>query len=90
LGARWSLDMTQAARFYLGAAWEREYDGKAKASAHGYRLPTPGLAGNTGFAEAGFTLNPTSAKPLTLDVGLQGYTGKREGVTGSLRMNYAF
>jgi hypothetical protein len=82
LGVKWSQNVTQVAHFYLGAAWEHEYDGKARASIHGYRLATPGLTGDTGFAEAGFTLNPANTKPLTLEVGLQGYTGKREGVTG--------
>jgi hypothetical protein len=90
LGARWSHSVSQNGQLYLGAAWEREYDGKAKASVHGYRLATPDLKGNTGILEAGFTLNPTATSPLVLDVGLQGYTGKREGVTGSFRVNYRF
>ncbi|MDR1647586.1 MAG: hypothetical protein LBR88_06080, partial [Zoogloeaceae bacterium] len=63
---------------------------KAKASLHGYRLDTPKLKGDTEMLEAGFTLNPTAEKPLTLDFGVQGYTGKREGVTGNFRVNYRF
>ncbi|MDR1648068.1 MAG: autotransporter outer membrane beta-barrel domain-containing protein, partial [Zoogloeaceae bacterium] len=90
LGARWSQRVSQNGNLYLGAAWEREYDGKAKASIHGYRLDTPKLKGNTGMLEAGFTLNPTAEKPLTLEFGVQGYTGRREGITGSFRVNYRF
>jgi hypothetical protein len=58
---------------------EHEFDGKAKASLHGCRLDTPELRGDTGMLEAGFTLNPTAKAPLTLDVGVQGNAGKREG-----------
>ncbi|MDR1646436.1 MAG: autotransporter outer membrane beta-barrel domain-containing protein, partial [Zoogloeaceae bacterium] len=90
LGARWNQNIATSANLYLGAAWEHEYDGKAKASIHGHRLDTPELKGDTGMLEAGFTLNPTAAKPLTLDIGIQGYAGKREGVTGSVRANYRF
>jgi hypothetical protein len=78
-------------KLYLGAAWEHEYDGKAKASILGARLPAPGLQGDTGIVEAGFTLTPSARnQALTLDVGVQGYAGKREGVTGSMRVNYRF
>jgi hypothetical protein len=28
--------------------------------------------------------------PLALDVGVQGYTGQREGAAGSLRLSYRF
>ncbi|MDR0672799.1 MAG: autotransporter domain-containing protein [Zoogloeaceae bacterium] len=90
LGARWNRTVTSNGNLYLGAAWEHEYNGKAKASVYGHPLETPELAGDTGMLEAGFTLNPLTAKPLTLEIGLQGYTGKREGVTGSLRANYRF
>ncbi|GHU19659.1 hypothetical protein FACS189475_07250 [Betaproteobacteria bacterium] len=41
--------------------------------------------------ELGVTLNPTATNPAwTLDFGVQGYTGKREGVTGSLKARYNF
>jgi outer membrane autotransporter protein len=90
LGARWSHRLNQNGQAYLGAAWEREYDGKARASIHGYSLRTPDLKGNTGLVEAGFAFTPSANQPLTLDIGVQGYAGKREGVTGSFRLNYRF
>ncbi|MDR1646794.1 MAG: autotransporter domain-containing protein [Zoogloeaceae bacterium] len=90
LGARWNQRVSENGNLYLGAAWEHEYDGKAKASLHGYRLDTPKLKGDTEMLEAGFTLNPTAEKALTLELGIQGYTGRREGMTGSFRVNYRF
>jgi hypothetical protein len=42
-------------------------------------------------AFAGMTGKIASAKQgWTLDLGVQGYTGKREGVTGSMRARYSF
>jgi hypothetical protein len=90
LGARWNHAVSQSGNAYLGAAWEHEFDGKARASIFGARIATPDLKGDTGVVEAGFTLTPGARQPLTLDVGVQGYTGKREGVTGSLKVNYRF
>ncbi|MDR0736926.1 MAG: autotransporter outer membrane beta-barrel domain-containing protein [Zoogloeaceae bacterium] len=90
LGARLDWTLNERINPYVGLAWEHEYDGKAKASVYGYSLPTPKLQGDTGIVEAGFTVNPTALKALTLDAGIQGYAGKREGVTGSIRANYRF
>jgi autotransporter-associated beta strand protein len=93
LGARWSHAISQNGQAYLGAAWEHEFDGKARATlrvGQGYRLATPDLEGDTGIIEAGFALAPNANQPLTLDIGLQGYAGQREGVTGSVKVNYRF
>jgi hypothetical protein len=35
-------------------------------------------------------MKPSPSLPLTIDLGVQGYTGKRDGVTGSFRLNYRF
>ncbi|MDR1889940.1 MAG: hypothetical protein LBQ81_11280, partial [Zoogloeaceae bacterium] len=90
LGARWNYAVSRTAQTWLGAAWEHEYAGKAKASIYGHQLDTPKLKGDTGLLEVGVTLSPTQNQPLSLDFGLQGYVGKREGVTGGVRVRYAF
>jgi autotransporter-associated beta strand protein len=90
LGAKWNYRLNPQANVYLGAAWEHEYGGKADASIYGHKLDAPRLKGNTGLAEIGLTLNPTSVQPLTLDIGVQGYGGKREGATVSFRAKYSF
>jgi autotransporter-associated beta strand protein len=90
LGARWNKSIGETGNAYVGAAWEHEYDGKSKASIHDQRIAAPELKGDTGLAEAGITLTPSATVPLTLDIGIQGYTGKREGVTGSFKANYRF
>ena len=46
--------------------------------------------GNTGIGELGISLTPSADLPLTIDLGVQGYTGKHEGVTGSLMVKWEF
>ena len=36
------------------------------------------------------SLKPSKDLPLSFDLGVQGYVGKREGVTGSLQIRYEF
>jgi hypothetical protein len=42
------------------------------------------------MGELGLTLKPSPTRPLSFDLGVQGYTGRREGVTGSVRMKWEF
>ncbi|MDR1350064.1 MAG: autotransporter-associated beta strand repeat-containing protein [Zoogloeaceae bacterium] len=90
IGARYGKNLNANTRLYAGLAGEQEFDGKAKAKTHGYAIKAPDLKGFTTIGEFGLTLTPAQNKALTLDVGLQGYAGKREGVTGTARVNYAF
>lgn len=75
---------------YIGAAWEHEFDGKARATTNGFDIDAPNLHGNTGIGELGLSLTPSADLPLTIDLGVQGYTGKHEGVTGSLMVKWEF
>jgi outer membrane autotransporter protein len=90
IGARYSKNLNTSTRLYAGLAGEQEFDGEAKAKTHGYAIKSPDLKGFTTIGELGLTLTPARNKALTLNVGLQGYAGKREGVTGTARVNYAF
>jgi hypothetical protein len=38
----------------------------------------------------GLPLNPSQSLPLSFDLGVQGYTGKRQGVAGSLQVKWEF
>ena len=88
LGARFNHAFTQSANAYVGAAWDREFDGRLKATANGYAIESSTLKGNSGMLEVGVTTHPAEA--TSVDFGVQGYRGNREGVTGSLRINYRF
>ncbi|MDR2861427.1 MAG: hypothetical protein LBV07_02610, partial [Syntrophobacterales bacterium] len=60
------------------------------ATTYGYAIDAPSLRGGTGIGELGLTLKPSKDLPLSFDLGVQGYVGKREGVTGSLQTRYEF
>ena len=89
-GGRVASPLNEHVIAYAGAAWEREFDGRAKGTISGYAIPPASLKGNTGIGELGLALTPSLELPLFIDLGMQGYTGKREGVTGSLKVRFEF
>jgi len=93
LGGRYEW-MLENVTPYVGLAYEHEFDGKAKAKitifGYDYKVDTPDLKGGTGIAEIGFIMRPSRNHPFTINLGIQGYVGKQQGVTGSLRMKYEF
>ena len=92
LGTRFAYGVNEYVSPYAGVAFEREFAGKARATTWGYAIDAPSLRGNTGVGELGLTVtpNPGSRVPVTIDIGAQGYVGKRQGVTGALRVGLAF
>jgi outer membrane autotransporter protein len=90
LGGRFAYAINDYVAPYIGAAWEYEMDGRARASTYGYNIDTPTLFGSTGIGELGMSLKPSKDLPLSFDLGVQGYVGKREGVTGSLQVRFEF
>jgi autotransporter-associated beta strand protein len=91
-GAKLRYDFTPQTAGYAGVAYDHEFDGKAKArlTDFGGELPVPKMTGGTGVVELGFLITPTASTPVSVDFGIQGHAGKREGLTGNLRLNYYF
>jgi autotransporter-associated beta strand protein len=90
-GARFSYKVNDSLAPYIGAAYEHEFDGRVRASTNGFSLPVPSLDGDTGVWEFGIAATPAESLPtLTVNAGVQGYTGKREGLTGSLQFKLEF
>uniref|UniRef100_UPI00333FEF0B autotransporter outer membrane beta-barrel domain-containing protein n=1 Tax=Castellaniella defragrans TaxID=75697 RepID=UPI00333FEF0B len=73
-----------------GLGYEYEFDARAHGTAYGYAIDAPSLKGSTGILSLGAMITPTSNRRLSVDLRGQGYAGKRQGVGGSVRMNYAF
>jgi len=90
LGARVSYALSEQVTPYAGAAWEHEFDGKAGATTNGLALDAPSMGGDTGILEAGLTLTPSDDLPLSIDLGLQGFVGQREGIAGSFQARLTF
>ncbi|MDR0379174.1 MAG: autotransporter domain-containing protein, partial [Candidatus Accumulibacter sp.] len=93
IGTRYFRKWEGENRFYTGVAWEHEFDGKAAAkdAVRNVKIDdAPSLKGSTGIVEFGLVLYPSANKNLSIDLGVQGYGGKRQGVTGSAQLKYAF
>jgi outer membrane autotransporter protein len=90
LGGRFAYAVNEYVSPYVGAAWEHEFDGRARAATNGFDIDAPELRGGTGIGELGLIQKPSRTLPLSFDLGVQGYTGKREGVKGSLQVRLEF
>jgi hypothetical protein len=90
LGARLSAKVNGYIEPYLGLAWEGEFDGKARASAYGLPIDVPSMKGSTGIGQAGLSIRPSADSPVSVEIGLQGYAGKRQGATGFVNMRLEF
>ena len=90
LGARYAYQATEHVSAYIGAAWEHEFEGVSDSSVFGYDIDSPKIRGDSGRGEMGLRFTPTDDLPLTVDLGVQGYAGTKEGVTGSLFVQYEF
>ncbi|SHN57181.1 autotransporter outer membrane beta-barrel domain-containing protein [Desulfovibrio litoralis] len=75
---------------YIGAAYDYEFDGKANATVYGERMNAPELTGGTGIGELGINFKPIVNSGFNIDLGIQGYTGEREGISGNLQIKFEF
>ena len=90
-GARLNFKKDETFSWYLGAAWEHQFDAKSTGSIYGYDVPSTDLRGNTAIAEAGVFFKPAADSDFSFMLGTTGYFGeKREGVTGHLQVRYEF
>ncbi|MDR1040633.1 MAG: autotransporter outer membrane beta-barrel domain-containing protein [Deltaproteobacteria bacterium] len=87
-GARLSYAVNDRVKTYVGAAFDHEFDGEAMVSVYGHYVPSPDLKGGTGIAELGVSIAPSDG--IALELGVQGYAGKRKGVSGSLAIRFDF
>lgn len=75
---------------YIGAAYEHEFDGRSGAGGVGITFAAHDVRGDTGMGELGLSLAPSATSGLSLDLAVQGYTGKREGGGGSVQFKWEF
>ncbi len=90
LGCRVTRQTAPHVSYYGGAAWEYEFDGAADMAVAGVGLAAPTLKGSSGIIELGVRLEPVKDNRISLDLGAQGYFGKRRGFSGGLQVNYSF
>lgn len=90
LGARMTHNAHGAVSAYYGLAWEYEFSGDAHMTVQGQRAPEESFGGGSAMAEAGLRWTPGGHSPWSFDVGLRGYAGEREGLSGSILAAYTF
>jgi hypothetical protein len=95
LGGRLAYAANDFINPYVGAAFEGEFDGQARASANGLPIESPKPKGSTFIGELGLSVVPfgQNRRPaglLSIDLGIQGYAGKREGIAGGLGLKFEF
>jgi hypothetical protein len=88
-GARVTFGASPTVKPFVGAYVEREFGGDSRVTVSGRALPEVSLKGTTGIGEIGLSVAPGS-RPLSFEAGVQGFGGRREGVSGSMKLNYVF
>ena len=88
IGGRMTNTVNSRLSTYWGAAWGQEFVGTARGSSSGFFFGGPTLKGGTAVGELGITWKPIKNVRLFIDVGLQGYMGKREGYGGGLQLRW--
>lgn len=89
LGLRYNQNDGNAFSHYYGLAWDYEFNGDADVTAAGFDTGNPSLKGSTAVIEAGIHYAPDKS-PWSVDLGLQGYGGQRDGFSGTMQVNYSF
>ena len=78
----------------VGTSYGHVADGDAESDgvASGTRAArgVPRHEGDTGSVEAGITVRPNGTSPWSANIGIKGYVGDREGVSGNASIVYSF
>jgi hypothetical protein len=88
VGVKATHNLSEVVAPYIGLAYDYELSAKFKATnMTGDAIDAPSLKGSTGIGEIGVSVGSDA---LSVDLGAQGYAGKRKGVSGSLKLGYKF
>lgn len=94
VGSRLYGTLSENTSWRFGLAYEHVADGDAQSNiiVVGTRtsLDTPSLEGDTGIIEAGLLIRPSTTSPWGANVGIKGYVGDRQGISGNATLTYAF
>lgn len=89
LGARYNKTLSEKLSGYYGLAWDYEFSGDADTYIAGFDVGNESLKGSTAVIEAGLHYAPDNS-PWSIDLGLQGYAGQRDGFSGNVQATYTF
>ena len=89
LGLRYSRKDRSAGECYAGLAWEHELGGEASASVGGDAAPSPSLKGSSCMLELGYRFLPQNSR-ISYDFHIDGWQGKRKGLSGGAAIQWTF
>ena len=89
LGLRYTKGDSPESQVYAGVAWEHEFDGEARATYQGMSTPSPSLKGSSAVFELGARFAPKDSN-VSYELNLNGWAGKRRGISGGVQVNWAF
>jgi hypothetical protein len=90
LGSRFTHKVNAQSSLYAGLAYQYEFDGSAQAHYNGFSTASPSLKGSSGMLELGCHLRPSAESRWLIDLGLNGWSGKQQGVTAQAGVQLAF
>lgn len=90
VGGKYTHQVSKTGSMYAGLAYEYEFKGSATATYLGMNTPSPSIKGSSGLLELGYRMKPGAKSPMTLDFGLNLWTGKRRGIGGVLSASWKF
>ena len=90
IGTRYTHSVNERSALYAGLAYEYEFAGDARATYNGMSTPSPSIKGGSGFVELGWRVKPAKKNPLTIDLGLNYWQGKHEGLTVNTGLEWKF
>ena len=90
LGVRYAYKGSERFSPYVGAAFEHEFSGSCDSRAYGHSVAAPSFEGSSGMGELGLMMKPSEDMPLSVNLGVQGYVGQKQGVSGNCNIMYEF
>ncbi|WP_155851690.1 autotransporter outer membrane beta-barrel domain-containing protein [Anaerovibrio lipolyticus] len=90
IGTRYTVKKNDKVNFYGGLALEHEFCGRAAGTADGVAIRGADISGTSVRGEIGATFQPGDNSPVTLDLNLSGFAGKKRGLTGGLSAVFHF
>ncbi|MDR3259362.1 MAG: autotransporter-associated beta strand repeat-containing protein, partial [Fusobacteriaceae bacterium] len=88
VGVRFTHKIENSFGLYSGIAYQNEFRGTTNGSVVGFGdIDAPSMRGSVGIGEIGFRYEGVR---FDTKIGIQGYIGKIEGISGSLKLGYKF
>ncbi len=89
-GVRYTYNGSERFSPYVGVAYEHEFSGSCDSKMFGHPVAAPSIEGSSGMGELGLMMKPSEDVPLSINLGVQGYVGQKQGISGNFTMVYEF